>query len=155
MGGFQQPQNFNPGPGAVPGGGNLPPQQMNQPRSFETQKQWARSVSRSKQIKKSANNIIHTRQQFVEHLKQYGLGLVTSAVEYQQTQDFIASSYIIYENHNNYKERLGDFLARYPQLQQAALNVRDNLKRQNIKMQVIQNPEQQDQNQFGQFGGQF
>ena len=67
------------------------------------------------------------RSQLAAYLLQYGMKLLTSAVEYETSKDFIASSYILYEKHNNYLEPLSEFLVRYPDYQASVDYIVTNL----------------------------
>lgn len=97
----------------------------------------ARSVARSAKIRTATSAVVQTRAQFVAYLKQGGLDLWTSAVEFQSTADFILSSYVIYTNHNNFKEPLTQFLQRYPNLQSVANSIKDQLRPTAVNMQVV------------------
>jgi hypothetical protein len=123
-GGFTPPQ-IPQGPVGAP---NQAPNQINAPSGFERESQLSRSVARSGKIKQAANAVIKTRADFKAYLQSNGLDLFTSAVEFQQLGDFITSSYVIYRNHGDYQEPLSAFLARYPQLQQAVVEIRDRLR---------------------------
>jgi hypothetical protein len=129
------PQNIPQAPGGAMN--NTPNMASNIPASFEKQSQWARSVGRSHQIKAATSAVIQTRGQLVDYLKQHGMDLLTSSIEFQQTGDFILSSYVVYPQHNNQKEPLGDFLQRYPFLQEGVLAIRDQLRPVQSNMQVI------------------
>jgi hypothetical protein len=132
---FAPPQEYFP-----PAGGNADatsPSISNVSPGQEFQKQWARSVARSAKIKNATTTITHTRSQFVQYLRQGGLDLWTSAVEFQQTGDFIISSYVIYPKHNDFKEPLAQFLRRYPNLQPAAIAIRDAVRPAQSNMQVV------------------
>lgn len=135
-GGFVPPMPQMPAQVAGSGFGSAP-NQINQPASTEQQGQWAKSVARSANIRQATGTVIKTRSQFKAYLKQNGMNLVTSAVEFQATGDFIASSYVEYINYDNMSEPLGQFLSRYPQLQQAAIEIRDRLRPVQGQMQVI------------------
>lgn len=140
------PPNLESQPMAQSGNGNNynlegnqgPAQQINyQPPSQEFQRQWSRSVARSVKIKAAATKVINTRAQFKKYLNQNGMDLYTSAVEFQQTKDFIFSSYVIYLNYNGFQEPLSSFLQRYPQLQQPVMQIRDRLRNVADDMEVI------------------
>jgi hypothetical protein len=66
--------------------------------------------------------------------------LLTSAVEFQQSGDFIHSSYVVYLNHGRFKESLGEFLSRYPQMSQQVEAINEQLKPVQTKMQVLTKP---------------
>ncbi len=105
--------------------------------SKESQGQWAKSVSRSRKIRSATNTVIKTRSQFKTYLQQNGLDLYTSAVEFQNTGNFIASSYVCYLNHNNYLEPLNSFLSRHPHLQQPVMQIAQSLVSASKDMQVV------------------
>jgi hypothetical protein len=96
-----------------------------------------RSVARSNKIKGATSAVIQTRAQLVQYLRQNGLDLWTSAIEFQQSADFIVSSYVVYPKHNNFKETLSAFLQRYPNLQPVAIAIRDQLRPAAANMQVV------------------
>jgi len=97
----------------------------------------ARSVARGAKIKAAAASVIQNRSQLVSYLRQNGLDLWTSAVEFQKTSDFIVSSYVIYPKHGNFKEPFVNFLQRYPNLLPAAQAIRDSLRPVSSQMQVV------------------
>jgi hypothetical protein len=97
----------------------------------------ASSVVRSKGIKVATTHIISSRSELVAYLQQSGLDLLTSAVEFQQTGDFLASSYVIYRNHNNQKESLTKFLSRYPQLQDTISMITEQLRGEQSNLHII------------------
>jgi len=137
---FLPPTFEAPASGDSQGNYNSAPNQNNSaPRQEgrEAQGQWAKSVGRSKVIKQATNFVIKTRSQFKVYLQGQGMDLYTSAVEFQESGDFIASSYVIYRNYQDYKEPLFSFLQRYPSLQQPVLNIRDSLAPAKSHMQVI------------------
>jgi len=98
---------------------------------------WTKSAARSRQTRQATKIIINTRLQFKTYLQTSGLDLWTSAVDFQQSGDFILSSYVIYPNNGNFKEPLGAFLQRYPQLQAIAISIRDQLRPVQAQMQII------------------
>ncbi len=104
------------------------PNQVGMSPSQEREKRHRQMVSNSHSIRKASAKIITTRQEFKEYLMNQGLDLLTSAIEFQKTGDFILSSWVIYPKHQDFKEPLGEFLLRYPQLQQAAKLIREALK---------------------------
>jgi hypothetical protein len=95
-----------------------------------------KSVARSRKVKAAASAVIQTRSQFVQYLRQGGLDLVTYAVTFQKTGDFILSSSVVYPKHQGYREPLAQFLQRYPNLQAAAIAIRDQLKPLQNQMDV-------------------
>ena len=107
---------------------NLAPSSNNQPSGFEKQNNWARSVQRSKIFKQGASVVINTRLQLVNYLKQSNLDLLTSSIEFEETGDFILSSYVMYKDHNNFKESLTIFIDRYPALKPAVEVIRERLR---------------------------
>lgn len=112
------------------------PQLANIPAATEQQKQIARSVARGRKIRAATSTVIQTRGQLVSYLRQNGLDLLTSSLEFQQTGDFITSSYVVYPSHGNLKEPLVEFLRRYPSLQEPILAIRDSLRPLQDQMQV-------------------
>jgi hypothetical protein len=86
-------------------------------RSGESRESFQQSTSRAKQVKATLQSVITSRDQLANYLAGYGMKLLTSAVEYERSKDFVASSYILYEAYNNYLEPLSDFLVRYPDYQ--------------------------------------
>ena len=104
------------------------PNQVGMSPSQEREKRQKQMVSNARSIRKATTKIISTRQEFKEYLIAQGLDLLTSAIEFQRTGDFILSSWVIYPKHNNFKESLGEFIIRYPKLQQSAKLIRDALK---------------------------
>lgn len=148
-----QPSFQGPSMPSNPGQNSNFPQQNNYaPRqeSRETKNEFARSLQRSAKIKKATSSIIKTRSEFKQYLLQNGMDLYTSAVEFQQNGDFIMSSYVVYTNHNSYKEPLKQFLERYPNLQQPVINIRDQLFASQQNMQVL-TPKISQPNPFSQF----
>lgn len=77
----------------------------------------ARSVQAAKSVRAVLHSVITTRAELATYLAQHSMQLLTSAVEYTSSQDFVSSSYILYQNHNNFLEPLSDFLKRYPDYQ--------------------------------------
>ena len=97
---------------------------------------FSNSVQRSKVVKKATVSIISTRTDLVTYLRKSRLDLLTSAVIFQDTGDFIASSYVVYLDHNNTKEPLASFLARYPNLVEPVQKISDSLKSLQADLQV-------------------
>jgi hypothetical protein len=134
---FTQPQ-FNPPTGnANPNMSSSTPNVSSFAPGQETQSQWTRSVARSKTVKKATSTVITTRAEFRAYLQQSGLDLMTSAIEFQESGDFIQSSYVIYPAQNFYKEPLSAFVDRYPTVKLAAESIRDNLRTVQSQMQVV------------------
>lgn len=86
-------------------------------RSGESRESFQQSANKARAIRSHVTKVITSREELAKYLLQYGLQLLTSAVEYEQTSDFIASSYILYMKHNNYLEPLKVFLERFPDYQ--------------------------------------
>ncbi len=107
--------------------GNIP-SSVNQVSGFEKKNDFARSVQKSRVLKKSTKMVINTREQLTAYLRQSNLDLLTSSVEFKETGDFIISSYVVYKDHNNFKENLSVFIERYPTLKPAVEAIRDMLK---------------------------
>jgi hypothetical protein len=109
-------------------GSNIP-NQSNIPGSFEQKENsFSKSVQKSKTVKRAAATIISSREDFVAYLKKGGLDLLTSAVLFQESGDFIQSSFVIYTNHNNVKEPLSEFLLRYPNLVSPLEKINNDLR---------------------------
>lgn len=77
----------------------------------------ARSVQAAKSVRTTLHSVITTRAELAAYLAQHDMQLLTSAVEYTTSKDFILSSYILYQKHDNFLEPLSDFLKRYPDYQ--------------------------------------
>lgn len=114
---------------------NVPNQNKNV-AGQEKQKSWGNAVIHSQTTKKGATTIRSARANFQNFLRQNGMDLLTSAVEFGKSGDFIASSYIIYKNHNDHKVSLGNFLAQYPQFGQACVQIREYLRSVQNQIQV-------------------
>lgn len=95
-----------------------------------------KSVIRSGRIRRATASVKQARSEFEKFLLRNGLLLYTSALEFQQTGDFILSSYVIYPKHNYLQESLASFLQRYPFLQEIVYNIRDTLRPVQSQMQV-------------------
>jgi hypothetical protein len=124
------PQMPNAPRSAPPSGPSSGPNMSNQSGAGIEQQEntFAKSVAQSKVVKKMTSVIISSREDFVEYLKQSNLELLTSAIIFKETADFIDSSYIVYPNHNGRKEPLGQFLLRYPELQPMVMKINEDLK---------------------------
>lgn len=101
----------------TPPTGDASPGNLNQYRSSESKESFQQSAQRARQVRAMVGKIITSREELAKYLAQYGMKLLTSAVEYDRSKDFITSSYILYEAHNNYLEPLAEFLTRYPDYQ--------------------------------------
>jgi hypothetical protein len=125
-------------PSQMPSNGQNIPNQSNIGGGAENRENAiSNSVARSHGIKTATTSIISTRSEFVDYLKKSGLDLLTSAVEFQKTGDFIQSSYIVYRQHNNQKEPLKLFIDRYPQLQDSITQINNSLKAVQTQMNII------------------
>ena len=104
---------------------------LNNP-SFETGNEKMRQgVYKSRQIRTSLGQVINSRANFSAILKQWNIELLTSAKELDETGDFVASSYVVYKNYNDFKEPLFSFLQRYPDFSDQVKyieNVNQNIK---------------------------
>lgn len=100
---------------------------FNQAHHGESKESFRQSVSRAKQVRSVLSRVISSREELSTYLAQYGLQLLTSAVEYEKTRDFIGSSYILYSQHNNYLEPLVRFLERYPDYRPSIQAIATNL----------------------------
>jgi hypothetical protein len=134
---FVPPTPQMPTQGANTPDSGIPQQINNVAGSQEKQSQWAKSVGRSHQIKAAAKTVIQTRSQLAAYLQQSGLQLLTSSIEFQNTGDFILSSYVVYPQYGNQKEPLAQFISRYPQLQEPVAKIRDSLRPAQAGMQVV------------------
>lgn len=110
------------------------------------------SVARSKTVKQAAGFIIHTRQQLVDFLAKQNIKLLTSALEYQQTGDFVTSSYVVFSKFKNHQETLVEFLARYPQIVASVNQINEQLKKANTQSYLnVKRNSNQNQNPFANF----
>jgi hypothetical protein len=120
------PRNIPP---AGSGNGVNVPNQANIPGSFERKENnFGSSVQRSRTVKQATSAIISSREDFVVYLKKSGLDLLTSAIMFQETGDFIASSFVVYVNHDHVKEPLAQFIQRYPSLLEPLQRINESLK---------------------------
>ena len=108
--------------------GSQMPSNVNVSSGFERKNDFARSVQKSRGVKQAASVVISTRSQLVDYLKQSNLDLLTSSLEFRETGDFIGSSYVVYKEYNDFKENLGVFIQRYPDLKPAVEVLRDKLR---------------------------
>jgi hypothetical protein len=129
------PQTSTPRSSPSGNGFNMP-SLSNTVGSAEKENAVQSSVQRGKVLKKTTNAIISTRSDFVSYLRQSGLDLLTSAIEFQESGDFIKSSYVIYTQHKNQMEPLTLFITRYPQLQESILKISESLKPYQESMKV-------------------
>lgn len=130
------PEFVPPTPGGSSESFNQPSQTPNVASSSFERDRIVRSFARGKKIKTATTAVIQTRAQFVDYLRSNDMDLWTSAVEFQNSGDFIMSSYVVYPSHNNLKEPLGAFLQRYPHLAQPVMAIRDALRPMQQNMQV-------------------
>jgi hypothetical protein len=135
---FFIPQNIPQTPSQTAGGNEsgYTPNQIRQAPSFEQQSQVLKVAARGKKIKAGATAIINTRQDLKSYLANNGIELYTSAIDFQETGDFILSSYVVFKAYNGYQETLANFLQRYPQLQQSVEIIRDKLRPAQAYMEV-------------------
>lgn len=104
-------------------------QNINAPGSAESRSESFRnSVAASHQVRAVAGTVLETREDLVKFLKSNGLDLRTKFKQFQETKDFITSSYVIYPNHKNHQEPLGSFIERYPQIKPFVLEINQKLK---------------------------
>jgi hypothetical protein len=123
------PANVSSGP-QLPNQGNVAGGFEQSPNTF------SKSVQRSKVIKKTTSSIISSREDFAMYLRKSRLDLLTSAIIFQETGDFINSSYIVYMDHNNTKEPLALFLQRYPDLLEPIQKINESLKPLQSSLQI-------------------
>lgn len=98
------------------------------------------NIRQAKHIRSTLGHVVHSRASLVATLKQWNIDLVTSAKELDETGDFVTSSYVIYRNHNDFKETLFSFLQRYPdfaaqikQIEDSAQNVKGKIGLNDVK----------------------
>ncbi len=119
-------------------GNESSPNISNTPGGFEQKENSAAAaISRSQSVRQATGAIINTREGFVKFLNDNGLDLLTSAVKFQKTGDFIYSSIIIHTNSGGQTEPLSEFLTRYPQLTENVEKIRDSLSSSQSNMNVI------------------
>lgn len=122
------PQNSNESPSA--------PNQSNYGPGQEKQAAWGRAIARSQSTKAASKTIKSARASFVAFLNQNGMNLLTSAVEFARSGDFIKSSYIIYTRHDDFRQPLEQFLQQYPQYTDGVIQIRDFLRQTQNQIQV-------------------
>jgi hypothetical protein len=127
----QPSQNLNRANIGSPDGSNI-----NIASGQEQQNNIASSVQRGKALQKAIQTVISSREDLVQYLRSAGLDLVTSGVEFQDTGDFIQSSYVVYPSHNNQKEALRSFINRYPQLKDSIEAINQTLRPVQTYMQI-------------------
>jgi hypothetical protein len=89
---------------------------------------FGRSVAKSASIKEATGVVIATRQDFANYLAKGGLRLLTSALIFEKTGDFVESSFVVYPQSKNAQEPLAKFLLRYPNLVEAVGAINEALK---------------------------
>lgn len=110
----------------------------NNPGGFESKESsFGINPQRAKTVRQATTTVINTRAGFAKFLHSSGLRLLTSAVEFQRTGDFIQSSVVVYPQNNDYKEPLVNFLERYPDLQAKVNIINESLKPTQEQMQII------------------
>lgn len=129
------PAPFQP-PSPQPRNMEVPNQQFEAPTGIEGKGELSRSVVRSYTIRKATNTIITTRDELAAYLLQYNIKLLTSSVEFQQSGDFLTSSYVLFEYQGNITESLEAFLKRYPSLVETVEKIRQTLRPIQSIMQV-------------------
>lgn len=112
------------------------PNQSNYGPGQEKQAAWGRAIARSQSTKSASKTIKSARASFVAFLNQNGMNLLTSAVEFARSGDFIQSSYIIYTRHDDFRQPLGEFLQQYPQYMDGVIQIRDFLRQTQNQIQV-------------------
>lgn len=98
----------------APPSGESSPTTPNQYRSGESRESFQQSASKARQVRAVLTKVITSREELAHYLGQHGLKLLTSAVEFEKTRDFIGSSYIMYAQANDYLEPVSTFIERYP-----------------------------------------
>lgn len=132
----QEFANFAPPPQNNPESAGNTPNQSNYAPGQEKQAAWTRAIARSQSTKQGSKTIKSARASFVAFLNQNGMNLLTSAVEFARSGDFIKSSYIIYTRHDDFRQPLSDFLKQYPQYTDGVVQIRDFLKQTQNQIQV-------------------
>jgi len=131
----QEFANFAPPPpNNIESSGNMPNQSNSPGQEKETT--WSRAVVKSQNTRKGSKTIKSARASFVAFLNQNGMNLLTSAVEFARNGDFIASSYIIYTRHDDFRQPLGEFLNQYPQYMDGVIQIRDFLRQTQNQIQI-------------------
>jgi hypothetical protein len=109
---IEQMPNFAP-----PSSNDTPGGNINTYRSGESRESFQQSTNKARQVRAAVQQVLTSRDELAKYLAQYGMKLLTSAVEYERSKDFVVSSYILYEQYDNYLEPLVQFLQRYPDYQ--------------------------------------
>jgi hypothetical protein len=115
---------------------------INQPKNApasERMTSWQKAIKRSHSTRKAVNVVLKSREELAKYLLERGIKLLTSAIIFQQTGDFILASKLRYLNHGSSEESLLNFLKRYPELQQTVNAIKDSLRKEQNNMQVISN----------------
>lgn len=76
-------------------------------------------------IKNATASVKASREELEKYLLTRDIKLVTSYIEFIQTQSFIKSSYVLYLKYDSKKETFGDFLVRYPEFETIAYMIED------------------------------
>jgi hypothetical protein len=76
-------------------------------------------------IKNATASVKASREELEKYLLTRDIKLVTSYVEFIETNSFINSSYVMYLKYDNKKESFGDFLVRYPEFEEIAYMIED------------------------------
>lgn len=137
----------------TPNNSEKSPNLGNNPKSsVEKEGSFTRSLSRSKSVKHATKFVIHTRKDLQEFLAKQNIKLITSALEYQQTQDFIQSSYVVFEKYKDHQESLKEFLERYPQLKETVEQINQKLKKADTaKFLQVNISDEEEENPFTKF----
>ncbi len=93
----------------------------------QNEKPAQRVARRAKAMRPIGRKIKNTRQELVDYLAENNVGLVTSALEFQNTGDFILSSYVIYHEYRDLREPLSEFITKYPDIKSSAESIREIL----------------------------
>ena len=137
----QEFANFTPPqfvPQNIPQNGSENPSLPNQSNAPGQEKQaaWGRAIARSQSTKSASKTIKSARASFVAFLNQNGMNLLTSAVEFARSGDFIQSSYIIYTRHDDFRQPLVEFLQQHPQYSEGVIQIRDFLRQTQNQVEV-------------------
>jgi hypothetical protein len=120
-----------PSPRQIPSAPNI----TNIPSGQEKQNDFAQALARSTVVKQATTAIINSRADLITWLRSHNLDLVTSATKFQNTGDFIQSSYVVYAK--NQMEPLQDFVSRNQALESAVQSINHQLKAQQSNMNVV------------------
>lgn len=119
---FEAPPQFFEPPAASTGDSSAP-NMKNMGGNIDAKE--AKVAKQARRIRKSTSTIIFTRKTLADYLAKFGMKLLTSAVDFQNTGDFILSSIVVHTN--GVREPLGSFIVRYPQFQPSCIQIKNQL----------------------------